>query len=172
MLRTAVLSVRSQSTLPNLSELEPIDLLRQYTAIIDELKDRGIVRTNNAPLGDFTEWLIAKKMNLELAPNSKSGYDAISDAGMKFQIKGRRVTPGNNSRQLSAIRKYDEADFDSLIAVVFDQGFSIIEAYLIPHELVGKYGRYQKHTNALNLIMSGAILNDSGIMKMGDLLDF
>jgi hypothetical protein len=154
-----------------LSELEPVELLRQYTAVIDELKNRGIVRTNNAPLGDFTEWLVAKRMNLDLAPNSKAGYDAISDAGVKFQIKGRRVTPSNNSRQLSAIRKYEEADFEYLIAVIFDENFSIIEAYLISHEIVGKYGRFQKHTNALNLIMSGAILDDPGIMKVGELLD-
>ena len=155
-----------------LSELEPVELLRQYTAIIDELKSRGIVRTNNAPLGDFTEWLISKKMELQLMPNSKASYDAISDAGVKFQIKARRITPENNSRQLSAIRKYQEADFDYLIAVIFNVNFSIIEAYLIPYEVVGKYGRYQEHTNALNLIMSGTILKDPGVLKMGDLLDF
>lgn len=155
----------------HLSKLEPIDLLRQYTAVIDELKSRGIVRTNNAPLGDFTEWLIAKSMDLQLAPNSKAGYDAISDAGVKFQIKARRVTPDNNSRQLGAIRKYKEADFDYLVAVIFDENFSLIEAYLIPHEIVGKYGRFQEHTNALNLLMTGAILEDPGIMKMGELID-
>ncbi|WP_231867844.1 hypothetical protein, partial [Alcanivorax sp. HI0007] len=118
-------------------------------------KDRGIVRTDNAPLGDFAEWMIAKKMNLHLAANSRAGYDAISDQGVRFQIKSRRVTPENNSRQLSAIRKYDESDFDYLIAVIFDQDYSIIEAYLIPHEIIGKYGRFQSHTNALNLIMAG-----------------
>ena len=154
-----------------LSELTPVELLRQYTAIIDELKNRGIVRTNNAPLGDFTEWLISKMMGLQLAPNSKSGYDAISGAGVRFQIKSRQITPDSKSRQLSAIRKYDKKDFDYLIAVIFNENFDIVEAYLVPYEIVGKYGRYQRHTQALNLIMSGAILEDPSVLRKGDLVD-
>ena len=154
-----------------LSEQSPIDLLRHYSAIIDELKSRGIVRTNNAPLGDFTEWLISKMMDLQLAPNSRSGYDAISEAGVRFQIKGRRITPDSKSRQLSAIRNYDNKDFDCLIAVFFDRNYDIVEAYLVPHGVVGKYGRFQGHTNALILTMSGAILNDPSVLKMGDLVD-
>ena len=47
--------------------------------------------------------------------------------------------------------------------MILDVNFSIIEAYLISHEIVGKYGRYQKHTNALNLTMSGAIFEDPGM---------
>ena len=154
-----------------LSELTPVELLRQYTAIIDELKSRGIVRTNNAPLGDFTEWLISKMMDLQLAPNSRSGYDAISEAGVRFQIKARRITPNSKSRQMSAIRNYDKEDFDCLIAVIFNQNFDIVEAYLIPYDVVGKYGRFQGHTNALILTMTGAILEDTSVMKMGDLVD-
>jgi len=34
-----------------------------------------------------------------------------------------------------------------------------------------KDGRFQRHTNALILTMSGAILEDASVMKMGDLVD-
>jgi hypothetical protein len=110
-------------------------------------------------------------MGLKLSPNSRSGCDAISEAGVRFQIKGRRITPESTSRQLSAICSYDKKDFDHLIAVIFDQNYDIVEAYLIPHEIIGKYGRFQSHTNALILTMSGAILKDPSVMKMGDLVD-
>lgn len=150
----------------NFSELNPIELLQLQASAIVELKKRNIVRTNNNPLGDYTEWLVAEMMDLKLATNSKAGYDAISDAGVKFQIKGRRVTPENQSRQLSAIRNYDEKDFDWLIAVIFDKNFNVINAYLLPHEVIGEYSPHRDHVNARVVVMSGSILQDKRVMEI------
>ena len=144
----------------NLKELNPKELLQLQATITNELKDRGIVRTQNNPLGDYTEWLVAKALNLSLAANSKAGYDGINNSGVRIQIKGRRVTSKNNSRQLSAIRKYDEKDFDELAAVIYNENFDIIEALLIPHEVVGEYASYREHVNAHILILKGPILTD------------
>ncbi|MGI2056161.1 DUF6998 domain-containing protein [Shewanella baltica] len=98
-----------------------------------------MVRTKNNPLGDYTEWLVGKALDLELQTNSKAGYDGIDRNGVRVQIKGRRVTPDNKSRQLSAICKYDEKDFDEFAAIIYDENFDVIEAVLIPHEVVGEY---------------------------------
>jgi uncharacterized protein DUF6998 len=152
----------------NLGELEPIELLQLQANATAELKRREIVRTNNNPLGDYTEWLVANMMNLKLAANSKAGYDAISGAGVTFQIKGRRVTSDNPSRQLSAIRNYAEKDFDWLIAVIFDKGFNVINAYLVPHEVIGDYCPHRNHVNARVVVMSGAILQDKRVMEITD----
>jgi hypothetical protein len=149
----------------NLGELEPIELLRLQANATAELKRRKIVRTNNNPLGDYTEWLVANMMSLNLAANSKSGYDAISDAGVTFQIKGRRVTPENPSRQLSAIRNYAGKDFDWLIAVIFDEDFKVINAYLVPHEVISDYYPHRDHVNARVVVMTGAILKDKRVME-------
>ena len=73
----------------NLEELDPIDLLRLQANATKELRRRSIVRTNNNPLGDYTEWLVSRKMGLSRAANSRAGYDSISEAGVTFQIKGR-----------------------------------------------------------------------------------
>ncbi|TMP43502.1 hypothetical protein CWB96_02380 [Pseudoalteromonas citrea] len=135
-------------------------LLQLQASITKELKSRGVVRTNNSPIGDYTEWLVAKALELELQPNSKAGFDGIDKHGTRIQIKGRRVTPTNNSRQLSAIRKYEEQDFDELAAVIYDEDFNIIEALLIPHTVVGEYASYRKHVNAHILILKGPILSD------------
>ncbi len=80
--------------------------------------------------------------------------------GVRIQIKGRRVTPNNDSRQLGAIRKFVEKDFDTLAAIIYDEHFNVIEALLIPHEVVGNYACYREHVNAHILILKGAILSD------------
>lgn len=152
----------------NLEELEAIDLLRLHAKATEELKRRKVVRTNNNPLGDYTEWLVAKQIKLNLSENSKAGYDAISDAGVKFQIKGRRVTPSNQSRQLSAIRNYDAKDFDWLVAVIFDQNFNVLNAYLVPHEVIGEYCPHRDHVNGRVVVMSGPIIRDGRVMEMSD----
>jgi hypothetical protein len=144
----------------NLKTMEIKELLKLQASITDELKDRKVVRTKNNPLGDYTEWLVGNALGLELQTNSKAGYDGIAENGIRVQIKGRRITPENKSRQLSAIRKYEEKDFDDLAAVIFDENFEIIDAVLIPHEVVGEYVSYREHVNAHILILKGPILCD------------
>jgi hypothetical protein len=144
----------------NLNNLDIKDLLRLQSSVIDELKERKVVRTKNNPLGDYTEWLVAKALKLELQANSKAGYDGIDINNVRVQIKGRRITPDNNSRQLSAIRKYNEKDFDELAAVIYDENFDVIDAVLIPHEVVGEYASFREHVNAHILILKGPIMSD------------
>ncbi|MDK9559134.1 hypothetical protein QQF73_15985 [Marinobacter sp. M216] len=149
-----------------LTDLSVKELLQLQVSATNELKARGVVRTQNNPLGDYTEWLVARALNLELQANSKAGYDGVGKDGLRVQIKGRRVTPTNNSRQLSAIRKYAEKDFDVLAAVIYDERFNIIEALLIPHEVVGEYASYRKHVNAHILILKGPILIDPRVQSI------
>jgi hypothetical protein len=85
------------------------------------------------------------------------------------QIKGRRITPDNRSRQLSAIRKYDEKDFDELAAVIYDENFDVIDAVVIPHEVVGEYASFRKHVNAHILILKGPILSDRRVKCIKEL---
>lgn len=144
----------------HLKDMEVKELLQLQASITNELINRDVVRTQNNPLGDYTEWLVAKALDLDLEANSKAGYDGISKSGVRVQIKGRRVTPKNNSRQLSAIRKYDEHDFDELVAVIYNENFDIIEALQIPHKVVGEYASYREHVNAHILILKGPILTD------------
>ena len=154
----------------NLRELAVKELLQLHSSIINELKRRKIVRTKNNPVGDYTEWLVAKGLGLELAGNSSAGYDGIDSEGVKIQIKGRRITPENKSRQLSAIRKLEEKDFDQLAAVIFDENYEIIDAVLIPHEVIGEYATYRNHVNAHILHLKGPILNDPRIKDINSTL--
>lgn len=144
----------------NLTELNPKQLLQLQADATNELRRREIVRTQKNPLGDYTEWLVAKSLNLDLANNSKAGYDAINVNGVKIQIKGRRVTPKNKSTQLSAIRNLQEKDFNDLIAVIYDDSFNITEAVSIPHIVVAEYATYREHVNAHILFIKEPLLSD------------
>lgn len=153
-----------------LSHLNEKELLRLHAAIINELKARKIVRTKNNPIGDYTEWLVAKALNLKLASNSASGYDGVDENGIKYQIKGRRITLENKSRQLSAIRKLNDKDFDYLVGVIFDQDFAILDAVVIPHGVVVEYSVYKDHVNAHILHLRGAILEDSRVRSIREII--
>jgi hypothetical protein len=87
----------------NLSELTPTQLLALHAKLTDELRDRGITRSSNNPTGDLAEYLFCKAFGWTQAGNSHANVDAVGSDGKCYQIKGRRPTRHNKSRQLSAI---------------------------------------------------------------------
>ena len=46
------------------------ELLSGYARTLAELRRRGVVRSNNAPAGDYAEWLVWKALGGKLAENS------------------------------------------------------------------------------------------------------
>ena len=147
----------------NPKAISTFDLLGCFADILDELKQRGVVRTRNNPVGDYAEWLVAQRLGLLLERNSKFGYDATNTNGERFQIKARRLDPSNKSRQLSVIRNLDAGEFDYLIGLLFERNFTVKEAYKIPHGVIAKYARFSKHLNGHILHLRGDILRDSGV---------
>jgi hypothetical protein len=138
--------------------ISTFDLLGCFADILDVLKQRGVVRTRNNPVGDYAEWLVAQRLGLSLEHNSKFGYDATNTSGERFQIKSRRLDPSNKSRQLSVIRNLDTGEFDYLIGILFDRDFTVKEAYKIPHGVIAKYASFSKHQNGHILHLRGDIL--------------
>lgn len=132
---------------------------------MDELRQRKIIRTNNNPASDYGEWLVSKKMKLTLESSNKKGYDAY-DKNNKYQIKSRRVTGKTKSRQLGVIRNLENKDFDSLIGLIFDNDFNIIEAYQIPHATIKKHGKYSQHQNGHIIQLHGGILEDKKVQNI------
>jgi hypothetical protein len=52
------------------------ELLGQYAGILRTLRERGVVRSANAPAGDYAEWLFAKALGGTLVDNfSVKSYD-------------------------------------------------------------------------------------------------
>jgi len=154
----------------DLKEFTTSDLFKYFADILDELKQRNVVRTRNNPVADYAEWLIAQSFDLSLERNSRAGYDAINNRGERFQIKSRRLDPTNKSRQLSVIRNLRNNEFDYLIGVLFEKNFAIKEAYKIPHDLIEKYARFSEHQNGHLLNLKGKILKDPEVEDITQIL--
>jgi hypothetical protein len=135
-------------------------LLQLHSQILDELTKRGVVKTKNNPIGDYAEWLVATSLGCVLQTNSTAGYDAIDKEGYRLQIKARRITVSNKSRQLSAIRNLDGNGFDYLVAVIFDEGYGVKMALKIPHQIIKDYAKYSEHINGHILHLRGSMLSD------------
>lgn len=138
------------------------ELLLMQAEVLNELRDRQIVRTSNSPLGDFAELLFTTAFGWELQSNSSSSYDAVDAAGTRYQIKSRRITSWNASRQLSAIRRLPEAHFDTLAAVLFDEEFRVMKAVLIPHSTVLAEAKRVEHTNSWRFILHDRVWSSHG----------
>jgi hypothetical protein len=122
-------------------------LLELHANILEVLRDRKIVRSSNAPLGDYAELLFSRAFSWTLQNNSASGHDATDDAGLRYQIKSRRITPHNRSRQLSFIRRLPDRTFDFLAGALFNADYSIYRAAIVPHSLLEPRSRFSKHAN-------------------------
>ena len=92
-----------------LEDTDDKELLKLYCDIMEELRQRNIIRSSNNPVSDYAEKVVSEKMNLTLQKGSNKGYDAIDQkTGLRFQIKTRRLTRHNKSRQLGVIRNLSQ----------------------------------------------------------------
>ena len=153
----------------NFEQMSEIELLQTHGAVLDELLRRGVVKTRNNPIGDYTEWLLCNRLGLEMQTNSQKSFDAIDANGIRYQIKGR--ISERTSVQFSSIRNLDGQGFDIVIAVAFNNDYSIRFAVMIPHQVVRKFARYQEHTNARNLILTDKIGEQPGVTNIVHLLN-
>lgn len=142
------------------------ELLALYGGILSQLRERGIVRSENSPVGDYAEHLAARAFGLTLVNNSAIGYDGVDGAGVRYQIKGRRITKWNPSRQLSAIRGLEPGlgdPFDVLAGILFDGDFIVTRAALIPISVVRLRTNRQDHVNAWRLMLTDSVWLLAGV---------
>ena len=150
----------------DLKDMKIYELLKLYAQIEQELKSRGVRRSNNNPVGDLAEYLFCRAFGWQQAPNSQKGYDAIGVDETRYQIKGRRLHPGNKSRQLSAIRNIEGKQFDKLAAVLFDQYYQVIRAAIVPRKIVEQNSSYRKHTNSHRFILRDNVWSFDGVIDV------
>ena len=152
-----------------LRSLKDRELLQLYGRLMEELRQRKLIRSSNNPVSDYAEKLVCEKLKLSIQGKSSKGFDAIDEGtGTKYQIKARRLTRHNMSRQLGVIRNLDQKLFDYLIAVIFDESFNPIEIWRIPRETIPKYARYSEHQNGHILVLTGKVLEDKTVTLISD----
>ena len=147
----------------NVTELTVPELLLLHTQIGEELRTRGVLRSANNPTGDLSEYLFCKAFQWKQAGNSHANVDAVGADGTRYQIKGRRITRYNSSRQLSAIRDLDGAHFDFIAGVLFNEDYTVMKAALIPHAIALERATFVERTNSHKFLLRDDVWNAPGV---------
>lgn len=111
--------------------------IKKYILARNELTKLGVIRTDGSVVGNYGEWLVAKKYNLKLVNNSvNKGFDGVDNQGKKYQIKTRLVENTSSSTSFD-FKKLGE--FDYLIIVFLNKiNFKQISSIKIPRDFVIK----------------------------------
>ena len=120
----------------DLSTFSESGLFSLYRAILSELKSRGVIRTENAPVGDYAEYLVATALGGQLAPNSEKSWDVLGEGGEKLQVKARVVSdpPEPGQLQLSPFRSFG---FDFAVIVLLSAAdYAVARASKVPRYVV------------------------------------
>ena len=150
--------------------LTPTELLALHARLCRELRNRGLTRSANSPVGDLAEYFFCKAFDWTRAESSRANLDAVDSDGNRYQIKGRRLTSHNRSRQLSAIRDLDGNHFDVLAGVLFREDYGILRAALIPRTIVANRAKFVQRTNSHRFILRDEIWKLPGVCDVTEKL--
>ena len=131
-----------------LAEATVGQLLVQYADILAELRHRGLVRTNNAPIGDLAEYCAAIVYDGLLASNSEKSYDLVASDGRKVQVKVRVMRADTSpSAAFSPIRSFG---FDVCVFFLVDgDDGGVLAAREWTAQEVQEAGKHRAHTNGV-----------------------
>lgn len=154
----------------NVTKQTDRQLLALFTAVMDELRARGVVRSSNSPGADYAEALVAKALKLTLNTASTAGYDGTDLRGKKYEVKCRRSTAHNKSRQLSAIRGLERRHFDFLVGVLFNADFTVQRVALIPYQVIKKHSTFVKTTNSWKFLLRDSVWSIRDVKDITELV--
>jgi len=147
------------------------ELLSSYAKILTELRGRGVVRSANAPAGDYAEWLCSRALGATLVDNfSVKSHDFVLADGRRVQVKTRVTSdpPKAGQLQTSPFRSWD---FDLAAFVLFrDYDYAVRRAVLLPVEVVRAQSVYRSHVNGSVVMMRGALLDHEDAEDITDRL--
>jgi hypothetical protein len=90
------------------------ELLGLWASLMAELNRRGVIRSDNNPIGNYCGFFVAAHYGVTREGNSNAGHDVTTPDGVKIQVKGRRVRPdGPKPPHFSGVRN---------LARVLDEG--------------------------------------------------
>jgi hypothetical protein len=136
------------------------DLLGDWAAVMRALKDRGVIRTNNNPVGDIAEYIVAAHYGGERAGFSQAGWDVKTPDGELIQVKGMRRTSTNKRTNLSPIR---DSQYDSVVVVIFDENFQVTEALKLTRAVVEELFAHKEYVNGRVISVTKKLKADTRI---------
>jgi hypothetical protein len=148
-----------------LAEMSDDEVAKTWARSMRELRRRDLIRTANTPVGDYAERICCERFDLSRKGFSEKSVDALGQDGTRYQIKARRLTPENPSRQLGAIRDVNADPFDILLAVFFNEDLDLQEIWSIPCEVVGE-AEFIARTNSTRFVLSPKVQKDARVSRL------
>ncbi len=132
-----------------------------------ELRVRDVIRTNNNPVGDIAEAIVAAHYQGERGSFVQAGWDVKTPEGERIQVKAMRTTPTTKRRNLSPIR---DTDYDSVVVVIFDEDFRVIEGLKLARKVVEDLFPHRAHVNGRIITVTQTLREDPRVEHV-DLAD-
>jgi hypothetical protein len=141
----------------DLATLSTGQLLALSRMILAELRRREVIRSGNAPAGDYAELLVKVATGGELASASQKSWDVQIPDGETLQVKARVITNPRlaGERQLSVFRSWD---FDAGIIVLFDDTFHVWRAAKLAAAQLEQSARFVEHVKGYRVMATDALL--------------
>ena len=151
-------------TRKELEKLNPAELIRLYSEIIKQLKEKEVIRSNNL-VGDLGEYLAIDYYSktrglprLQAAPPSTKNIDAISTDGDRYSIK---CITGKTTGVFYGIPKPGEIpddqikqSFEYLIVVILNSDFELDKILELDWKTFLKHRRWHSRMNACNVTVA------------------
>ncbi len=132
-----------------------------------ELRKRDVVRTNNNPVGDIAEAIVAAHYSAERGSFSQAGWDVKTPDGERIQVKAMRTTETTKRRNLSPIR---DADYDVVVIVIFDEDFRVSEGMRLSRQVVEELFEHKAYVNGRVITVTKPLREHPGVTTV-DLSD-
>jgi hypothetical protein len=135
------------------------ELLAGYAVSLAELRRRGVVRSNNAPAGDYAEWLVARALGGTLADTfSEKSWDIRLTTNERVQVKTRVVSVPTRPGQLQT-SPFRSWDFELAVFLLLRaEDYTVARAALVPVAVVIEHGRWRQHVNGHVVMMNARLL--------------
>lgn len=159
---------------PDLTQAPASDLFALQGQLLAELRSRGVLRTNNPPVGDYAEWLVWRAIGAageRLPANSNPSYDLTSDTFGKVQVKARLVSDPPKSGQVQT-SPFRTKGFDHAALVLLSSvDFSVVSAVLLPLAAVEERWYWREHIRGWTVQMNRPTMNHPQAVDITALLD-
>lgn len=136
-----------EATTRSLEAVPTPELLGRYALILAELRARDVVRTANAPIGDYAEYLAQRVYGGTLASNSVKSYDLLTADNRHIQVKARAV--GRSAKRTTKFSAFRSFHFDVASFLLFDaSSYALLWAREMTSEQAKAAARHSDHVNA------------------------
>jgi hypothetical protein len=160
------------SHMVDIAGLSTNEIIQLYADILDELKDREVIRTNNL-VGDLGEYIAVEHFNnnstlpnLIFAPEGTRNIDALSRNGERYSIK---ATTTNLTGIVYDINHPDSEDdqlqkFEYMLIVQLSKSYKLKRIIQLEWNLFLKYKKWHSTMRGWNISITKTLLKESKVI--------